>query len=271
MRRKRLVRRVFAGNAGPFFRSRRRVDGRVTATLVPRLGAGGFRTIRFCKTNYTFPSGVRAVHGTVTSRLRIDKRVRIDASVLTTTEDLYNRRPNVTYVVNAKSGSYCCSNGGVIAGMSPLKFVLNSRNDNTMLNGLLMNSVLGGRVAPKLGRGFLRRFGLAPTRVVSQICHGPFPGHFLTDFSPFLIRRLSRPIVHRLILGDFGGFLGHGIVRCSCRRTPIRFVNSMTFCCERLLSRTYGVVKMRLKAVVRDPVRKLVGFRRWGCRWEAGA
>lgn len=262
MRGKMLLRRVFAGKAGPFFRSRRRVDGRVTATLLPRLGADRLSTMCFCNTKYKFPSGVDVIRHTVAGRLDIGGRIRIGASVLTTTHNLYKRSSNVTYVVKANSGSYCCSKGDVIAGMSPLKFVLKSRNDKTYLNGLLMNSVLGGRVAPRLGRGFLGRFSLAPTSVVSHICHGPFPGHFLTDLSPFLTRGLNRPYMHTLMLGDFGTFLGHGIVRCrSCRRRGMRFVNSMTFCCGRILTRTTGRVNVRLNTVVGDPVRKLVGCR----------
>lgn len=260
MKRKRLIQRVIAGNVGPFFRSRRRVKGRVTATLLPRLRAGTLSTICFCKTKY-IPSGIPVVRGTLSLRLGIGGNVRIGASVLTIAHDLYKRGPNVTYVLKANSGSYFCSNRGVIGGISPLKFVLKSRNDNTMLKGLLMNSVLGGRVAPRLGRGFVGGANLAPPRVVSHMCHRPFPGHFLTDLSPFLTRGVRRPSIRALILNDFGTFLGHGIVRCSCRGCPTRFVNSITCRCRRMLRRTTRRLKMRVKIVIGDPVRNLVAFR----------
>lgn len=256
-----LVGQVKAGKVGPFFRSRRRVRRRLATSLLPRLPRKAVGSICFCNTKYA-PRGTPILQQTVTSDLPIVKGVGTGSSVLTTTHKLYKRRTNVTYVLNANSGSYFCGNRRVVDGVSPLKFVLNSRKDNTMLNGLLMNSMLGGRLPSAVGRTFLGRFSLAIPRVVSQICHRPFPGHFLTDLSPFLTRRLSRPTVHALILGDFVTFLHEGMVRCSCGRCPTRFVNSITRYCGSVLRRTTRRAKVRINGVLRDPVRKLVRCRR---------
>lgn len=144
---------VEAKKVGPFFRARRRVSTRVESGLVPQVErSSSIKTICFCNTKYTFARGGRVVHHSIAHCLPIP--IRINDSLLTTTHTLYKSDPNVTYVLKANSGSYLCSKGNVIGDVSPLNFILKSRKDNTMLKGLLIKSILGGRLPTTLRRTF---------------------------------------------------------------------------------------------------------------------
>lgn len=183
--------------------------------------------------------------------------VLIRDSLLNTTRTLYNGATKVTYVLKAKSGSYFCSKGGVATGVSPLKCVLKSRNDKTMLKGHLMNSLLGRRLPSSLYRSFLGRCSLAPTLVLSGMCQRPLTGHFLTNLAPFLFTRGREPRVQGLLVSYFASFFAHGIVRCRCRSVLMRFANSVTFFFRRRMGRTTLELGISVKGILGDPLRKL--------------
>lgn len=111
------------------------------------------RRMCFCNDNIARTVGPQV--GSLLRRTFPKTGMRTRKSVVKTTETLFNGGPNVTYVLNAKTGDYLCSNAGVIVGAPPLKCVLNSRNDNTILNGLFLGNVFGNDLPSTVGGEFL--------------------------------------------------------------------------------------------------------------------
>lgn len=258
------MRQTFARNLGPFFRAEERVDQDIQLKLPRRFFGEGLRRICCCNTKYASCRGGGMLKTSLMTRFGAPVRMR--DSLLTTTHNLFGYRTNVTYVLKANSGSYFCSKGVIMGGIQTKNCVLKSRNDNTMLNGVFLSSMLGNLTPGSMATSFFRGFHVDPGRIVRSICGHPFPGHFLSAVSCFLTSCAGSSCMFRLVANGLEGFFAHGIYRCSCGGCPVHFINSLTCDCTTVLQRITHRFNVRLRVVRRAPVGNLVRFRSLGVR-----
>lgn len=262
------MRHIFARKLGPFFRAEERVDEDIELKLPRSFFGGGLSRMCCCNTKYDSCRGGGVLNTSLITRFGAPVRIR--DSLLTTTHNLFGYRTKVTYVLNAKSGSYFCSNGVVIGGIGTTKCVLKSRNDKTILKGLFLTSLLGKLTPGRLTGRFRRGFHVSIGSIVRSMCGLPFPGHFLKAVTCFLKSCVSGRCMCGLLAGGLHDFFGHGMYRCSCVGCPVHFMNSLTCTCPSVLRRMTRRFKMRVSIVRRAPVGNLVRFRSVGVRRSWG-
>lgn len=159
----------------------------------------------------------------------------------------------------ANSGYY---NGTLIKDhISPLGYILGDEGSGAVLGRHLIGDVLKHQLPRELCDRFLDEYNLDSAAILRRVYKEPMPNRFLASVTPFLLKNIEEPAIHRLVLNEFKSFFVRNVAQYdNYRNLPVGFVGSIAFHYRNVLEEAAAALDTTISIVLRTPMEGLVRY-----------
>ena len=159
----------------------------------------------------------------------------------------------------ANSGYY---NGTEIKDhVSPLGYVLGDEGSGAVLGRKLLGDVLKHQLPRELCDRFLDEYNLESSMILRRVYKEPMPNRFLASVTPFLLKNIEEPAIHRLVLNEFKSFFVRNVSQYDRYRSlPVSFVGSIAYHYRPVLKEAADALDVTISAVLKTPMEGLVKY-----------
>ncbi|MCM1021270.1 MAG: ATPase [Muribaculum sp.] len=159
----------------------------------------------------------------------------------------------------ANSGYY---NGSEIKDhVSPLGYILGDEGSGAVLGRHLIGDVLKHQLPRELCERFLDEYNLESNSILRRVYKEPMPNRFLASVTPFLLKNIEEPAIHRLVLNEFKSFFVRNVAQYDrYRQLPVSFVGSIAYLYRPVLLEAADALDTNVATVLKSPMEGLVGY-----------
>lgn len=175
---------------------------------------------------------------------------------------LFGNNEGIACILGTGSNS-CYYNGHEIKDhVSPLGFILGDEGSGAVLGRHLIGDVLKHQLPRELCDRFLDEYNLERTAIIRRVYKEPSPNRFLASVTPFLLKNIEEPAIHRLVLNEFKSFFG---AQCSAVRPvtgslPVSFVGSIAYHYRPVLDEAAAALDAKIDTVIKTPMEGLIRY-----------
>lgn len=159
----------------------------------------------------------------------------------------------------ANSGYY---NGHEIKDhVSPLGYILGDEGSGAVLGRKLIGDVLKHQLPRELCDRFIDEYNLERSMILRRVYKEPMPNRFLASVTPFLLKNIEEPAIHRLVLNEFKSFFVRNVAQYDrYRELPVSFVGSIAYHYRPVLQEAADALDVRIDTVLKTPMEGLVRY-----------
>lgn len=187
--------------------------------------------------------------------------VEAHSDLLGAARALFGRSEGIACILGtgANSGYY---NGRVIKDhISPLGYILGDEGSGAVLGRHLIGDVLKNQLPAELCAKFLDEYNLDSATILRRVYKEPMANRFLASVTPFLLKNIEEPAIHRLVLNEFKSFFVRNVAQYDrYRDLPLAFVGSIAFHYRSVLEEAAAALDTEITTVLRTPMEGLVRY-----------
>ncbi len=174
---------------------------------------------------------------------------------------LFGHEEGIACILGTGSNS-CYYNGHEIKDhVSPLGFILGDEGSGAVLGRHLIGDVLKHQLPREICDRFLDEYNLERTAIIRRVYKEPSPNRFLASVTPFLLKNIEEPAIHRLVLNGFKSFFVRNVAQYDRYRTlPVSFVGSIAYYYRSVLDEAAAALDARVATVIKTPMEGLIRF-----------
>ncbi|MDD2960772.1 MAG: ATPase [Muribaculaceae bacterium] len=189
------------------------------------------------------------------------KNIHVDTDLLASARALCGNEPGIACILGTGSNS-CYYNGEeIVDNVSPLGYILGDEGSGAVLGKLLVGDVLKKQLPEHLCRKFLEEYELDRMKIINRVYKEPFANRFLASVSPFLIKNIEEPAIHRLVLNAFKAFFVRNITHYANYKTfPVNFVGSIAIYYRAVLQEAATSIGVTIGTVIKSPMDGLIKY-----------
>lgn len=188
-------------------------------------------------------------------------QVEANSDLLGAARALFGRNEGIACILGtgANSGYY---NGHEIRDhVSPLGYVLGDEGSGAVLGRHLIGDVLKNQLPRELCERFLDEYNLDSSAILRRVYKEPMPNRFLASVSPFLLKNIEEPAIHRLVLNEFKSFFVRNVAQYDrYRELPVGFVGSVAFYYRNVLDEAAAALDAHIDVAMKSPMEGLVRY-----------
>lgn len=156
----------------------------------------------------------------------------------------------------------CYYNGKEIKDhVSPLGYILGDEGSGAVLGRHLIGDVLKHQLPRELCDRFMDEYNLESAAILRRVYKEPMPNRFLASVTPFLLKNIEEPAIHRLVLNEFKSFFVRNVAQYDRYRTlPVCFVGSIAFHYRPVLEEAAAALDASIETVSKTPMEGLIRF-----------
>lgn len=156
----------------------------------------------------------------------------------------------------------CYYNGTAIKDhVSPLGYILGDEGSGAVLGRLLIGDVLKRQLPGELCDKFMDEYNLDPSVILRRVYREPMPNRFLASVTPFLLKNIEEPAIHRLVLNEFKSFFVRNVAQYDRYRTlPVCFVGSIAYHYRPVLEEAAAALDTTIASVIKTPMEGLIKY-----------
>lgn len=212
--------------------------------------------------------GAGCIDEEVCRNVRRAIRQNIDASTIEAHSDLlgaaralFGENEGIACILGTGSNS-CYYNGREIKDhVSPLGFILGDEGSGAVLGRHLIGDVLKNQLPRELCDKFMDEYHLERTAIIRRVYKEPSPNRFLASVTPFLLKNIEEPAIHRLVLNEFKSFFVRNVAQYDhYRRLPVSFVGSIAYHYRAVLDEAAAALDAQVATVMKTPMEGLVAY-----------
>lgn len=133
-------------------------------------------------------------------------RVEVNSDLLGAARSLCGSQPGIACILGTGSNT-CFYDGNHIALQVPsLGYILGDEGSGAVLGRLLISDVFKRQLPERLCKDFLSEYQLDVNTVIDKVYREPGANRFLASVTPFLLKHIEEPAIHRLVLNNFKQF-----------------------------------------------------------------
>lgn len=174
---------------------------------------------------------------------------------------LFGHNEGIACILGTGSNS-CYYNGHEIKDhVSPLGYILGDEGSGAVLGRLLIGDVLKHQLPRELCDRFLDEYNLERNAIVRRVYKEPSPNRFLASVTPFLLKNIEEPAIHRLVLNEFKSFFVRNVAQYDRYRTlPVSFVGSIAYHYKSVLNEAADALDAKIDTILKTPMEGLVKY-----------
>lgn len=174
---------------------------------------------------------------------------------------LFGDKEGIACILGTGSNS-CYYNGHEIKDhVSPLGFILGDEGSGAVLGRHLIGDVLKHQLPRELCDRFLDEYNLERAAIIRRVYKEPSPNRFLASVTPFLLKNIEEPAIHRLVLNEFKSFFVRNVAQYDRYRTlPVSFVGSIAYLYRPVLDEAAAALDAKIDDVIKTPMEGLIRY-----------
>ena len=189
------------------------------------------------------------------------KTIEVHSDLLAAARALCGQNEGIACILGTGSNS-CYYNGKeIVDNVSPLGYILGDEGSGAVLGKLLVGDVLKNQLPKELCEKFLAEYDLDRQKIIEGVYKKPAANRFLASLSPFLIKNIEEPAIHRLVLNAFKSFFVRNIENYSNYKSmPVSFVGSVAFYYKDVLAEAAKALDITIGTIIKSPMEGLVKY-----------
>lgn len=189
------------------------------------------------------------------------EKIEVHTDLLAAARALCGDKEGIACILGTGSNS-CYYNGNeIIDNVSPLGYILGDEGSGAVLGKLLVGDVLKKQLPEHLCAKFFNEYDLDRQKIIENVYKKPFANRFLASLSPFLIKNIEEPSIHRLVLNAFKAFFVRNITNyLNYKNLPINFVGSIAMYYSHVLEEAAASVGVTVGNIIKSPMEGLIKY-----------
>lgn len=187
--------------------------------------------------------------------------IEANSDLLGAARALFGHQEGIACILGtgANSGYY---NGREIKDhVSPLGYILGDEGSGAVLGRHLIGDVLKHQLPRELCERFLDEYNLESGSILRRVYKEPMPNRFLASVTPFLLKNIEEPAIHRLVLNEFKSFFVRNVAQYDrYRQLPVSFVGSIAYLYRPVLQEAADALDAKISKVLKAPMEGLVVY-----------
>ncbi len=190
--------------------------------------------------------------------------VEVETDLLAAARVLCGREPGIACILGTGANSCFYDGEKIVDNVSALGYILGDEGSGAVLGKSLVADVFKRRLPSELCEKFLKEYDLDMAKVVTAVYSQPGANRFLASLSPFLLKNIGHPAVHKLVVRSFEAFFIRNITNYKdYQRYPVNFVGSIAHYYRDQLKEAAASTGCTLGRVVQAPLDGLIEFHRY--------
>ena len=108
---------------------------------------------------------------------------------------------------------------------------------------------------------FIDEYNLDSSLILHRVYKEPMPNRFLASVTPFLLKNIEEPAIHRLVLNEFKSFFVRNVAQYDRYRTlPVCFVGSIAYLYRPVLEEAATALDATITTVNKTPMEGLIRY-----------
>ena len=189
------------------------------------------------------------------------KTISVNSDLLAAARALCGNAAGIACIMGTGSNSCYYDGKQIVDNVSPLGFILGDEGSGAVLGKLLVGDVLKKQLPEELCEKFLKEYDLDRMKIIENVYKKPAANRFLASLSPFLIKNIEEPAIHRLVLNAFKAFFVRNIENYSNYKSlEVSFVGSVAYYYQEVLKEAAAALDVKVGTIIKSPMEGLLKY-----------
>lgn len=258
-----VLKTVYTTGLNPIVLTGEEIAQYIGQELVPQMGEymDSVKSIHFygagCKDSYTNKQIIDALRSHFGETVAID----VESDLVGAARGLFGDDEGIACILGTGSNSGYYDGRKIADHVSPLGYILGDEGSGAVLGRHLLGDVLKHQLPEELASQFREEYDIDNVDVIKRVYRDPMPNRFLASLTPFLLKHIDEPSIHRLVLNEFKSFFVRNVSNYSgYRKMPVGFVGSVAFYFRPVLQEAAVALDAHLGEVIKSPMEGLVRY-----------
>ena len=250
---------LYTSGINPFFRTTDSIYDELLLKLLPA-------TVSSVEEIYFYGSGIindekAAIIRDALKRLFPAATIELFSDVVAASRALFGNRGGMACILG--TGSNVCLYDGrmVIAGISPLGFILGDEGSGAVLGKKLLGDFFKQVMPESMRLKFEEKYHLTREEALQRVYKTEKPNHFLASFAPFLSEEIGTEYASHLVRSSLTEFFERNVIKIpDYQQYSIGFVGSVAFHFKAIVTELCGKYQINCVSVLQEPMEGLVKY-----------
>ena len=256
-----VVEQIFTSGINALLMTEEQIRETLAAELAEKVKGYAIESVYYYGAGCLFDDICANVRRAIAHNVPTAKTIEVHSDLLATARALCGQNEGIACILGTGSNS-CYYNGKeIVDNVSPLGYILGDEGSGAVLGKLLVGDVLKNQLPKELCEKFLAEYDLDRQKIIEGVYKKPAANRFLASLSPFLIKNIEEPAIHRLVLNAFKSFFVRNIENYSNYKSmPVSFVGSVAFYYKDVLAEAAKALDIIIGTIIKSPMEGLVKY-----------
>lgn len=256
-----VVEQIFTSGINALLMTEEQIRETLAAELAEKVKGYAIESVYYYGAGCLFDDICANVRRAIAHNVPTAKTIEVHSDLLAAARALCGQNEGIACILGTGSNS-CYYNGKeIVDNVSPLGYILGDEGSGAVLGKLLVGDVLKNQLPKELCEKFLAEYDLDRQKIIEGVYKKPAANRFLASLSPFLIKNIEEPAIHRLVLNAFKSFFVRNIENYSNYKSmPVSFVGSVAFYYKDVLAEAAKALDITIGTIIKGPMEGLVKY-----------
>lgn len=256
-----VVEQIFTSGINALLMTEEQIRETLAAELAEKVKGYAIESVYYYGAGCLFDDICANVRRAIAHNVPTAKTIEVHSDLLAAARALCGQNEGIACILGTGSNS-CYYNGKeIVDNVSPLGYILGDEGSGAVLGKLLVGDVLKNQLPKELCEKFLAEYDLDRQKIIEGVYKKPAANRFLASLSPFLIKNIGEPAIHRLVLNAFKSFFVRNIENYSNYKSmPVSFVGSVAFYYKDVLAEAAKALDIIIGTIIKSPMEGLVKY-----------
>lgn len=256
-----VVEQIFTSGINALLMTEEQIRETLAAELAEKVKGYAIESVYYYGAGCLFDDICANVRRAIAHNVPTAKTIEVHSDLLAAARALCGQNEGIACILGTGSNS-CYYNGKeIVDNVSPLGYILGDEGSGAVLGKLLVGDVLKNQLPKELCEKFLTEYDLDRQKIIEGVYKKPAANRFLASLSPFLIKNIEEPAIHRLVLNAFKSFFVRDIENYSNYKSmPVSFVGSVAFYYKDVLAEAAKALDITIGTIIKSPMEGLVKY-----------
>ena len=256
-----VVEQIFTSGINALLMTEEQIREMLAAELAEKVKGYAIESVYYYGAGCLFDDICANVRRAIAHNVPTAKTIEVHSDLLAAARALCGQNEGIACILGTGSNS-CYYNGKeIVDNVSPLGYILGDEGSGAVLGKLLVGDVLKNQLPKELCEKFLAEYDLDRQKIIEGVYKKPAANRFLASLSPFLIKNIEEPAIHRLVLNAFKSFFVRNIENYSNYKSmPVSFVGSVAFYYKDVLAEAAKALDITIGTIIKSPMEGLVKY-----------
>ena len=250
---------IYTSGINPFFRTTESIYEELRLQLFPSTASAVERI-------YFYGSGIindekAAIIREALKKLYPDAIIELYSDVVAASRALFGNREGIACILGTGSNACLYDGKKVVAGISPLGFILGDEGSGAVLGKILLGDFFKQVMPESLRLKFEEKYHLTRDEALQRVYKTEKPNHFLASFAPFLSAEIETEYALQLVRRSLTEFFERNVIKIpDYQNFSIGFVGSVAFHFSTIVTEICEIYQLNCVSVLQEPMEGLVKY-----------